>query len=180
MNELKLYIDSREKFEDRLLSLGGVMGEPRWFGNWYLETSSKRVLKVVLGGGMYSLLELRKLDKGYALAKETPISDTASLRLNEVAEHNILHKIVRPWMAGGQSVDVLVFDDIGAFACVNYEDGSMRNALDFIHARLGLRAPQYLEVPFNVLKRRRLGVPDFDDASHKAAKCQCDAIKGIT
>ncbi len=83
------------------------------------------------------------------------LNDTASLRLDEVAAHNVLHKIVRPWMVGGQSVDVLLFDDIGVFACVNYEDGKMQDALDFIHAGLGIRTPKYLEVPFNVLKRWR-------------------------
>jgi hypothetical protein len=164
MNELKLYVDDGKTFEERLQSLGGVMDEPQWFGNWYLETSSERVLKVVLSGGMYSLLELRKLNTGYAFVGDTALSDTASLLLDEVAEHNVLHKIIRSWMVNGQSVDVLVFDDIGVFACVNYEDGKIQDAIDFIHTRLGLHAPRYLELPFNVLKRRRLGLPDFDHA----------------
>jgi hypothetical protein len=46
---------------------------------------------------------------------------------------------------------------------VNYEDGKMQNALDFIHAGLEMRTPRYLEVPFNVLKRRQLRLPDFDE-----------------
>ena len=170
MNELKLYIDSREIFEDTLRSLGGVMGEPCWFGNWYLETGPVRVRKVVLSGGMYRLLELRKLDRGYALAGETPVSDPASLRLGEVAPHNVLHKIVRPWLVAGPLVDILVFDDIGDFACVNYEDGKMQSALDFIHAKLGIGAPKFLEVPFNVLKRRRLQMADFDEAREPATR----------
>ena len=29
-------------------------------------------------------------------------------------------------------------------------------------ASLGLREVRYLEVPFNVLKRRQMGMPDFD------------------
>ena len=169
MNELKLYVDCRETLEEKLRSLGGVMGEPSWFGNWYLETSALRVLKVMLSGGIYSLLELRKLNKGFALVREMPLCDTACLRLEKVAGHNVLHKTVRPWTVGGQSVDVLVFDDIGVFACVNYQDGNMQIAIDFIHAKLGLHAPRYLEVPFNVLKRRQLGLPDFDLASHGKA-----------
>ena len=162
MNELKLYIDDRQAFEDRLRALGGAMGEPRWVGNWYLETGPERVLKVVLSGGAYSLLQLAKLDAGYAFVRETPFGDPGALRLDEVAEHNVLHKTVRPWLVQGQSVDVLEFGNIGVFACVNYEDGAMQAALGFIHAKLCLQAPRYLEVPFNVLKRRRLGLPDFD------------------
>jgi hypothetical protein len=162
MNELKLYVDGWETLEERLRSLGGVMGEPRWIGNWYLEASPERVLKIVLSGGMYSRLELRKLPAGYALIAETPLSDTASLQLDKAADHCVLHKIVRPWTVNGQSVDILVFDDIGVFACVNYEDGKLQDAVNFIHAGLGLQAPRYLEVPFNVLKRRLLGLPDFE------------------
>ena len=72
-----------------------------------------------------------------------------------------LHKVVRSWNVKGQSVDVLVFDDIGVYACVNYEDGEKQKALAFI-ASLGLPEVRYVEVPFNVLKRRQMRLPDFD------------------
>ena len=66
----------------------------------------------------------------------------------------MLHKVVRRWIVQGQSVDVLVFADIGVFACVNYEDGEEQKARAFI-ASLGLAEVRFLEVPFNVLKRRK-------------------------
>ncbi|MGO9543340.1 MAG: hypothetical protein ACLPPF_00880 [Rhodomicrobium sp.] len=163
MNELKLFAGDLDAFEARLRSLGGAMGEPGRVGNWYLETSPCRVLKAVQAGGKYTLLELRKLDAGYAFVQETPLADASSLRLDKVAWHNVLHKTVRPWTVKGQSVDVLAFDDIGVFACVNYEDGKREEALGFIHRSLELAEPRYLEVPFNVLKRRQLGFPDFDE-----------------
>jgi hypothetical protein len=68
----------------------------------------------------------------------------------------------------GRVVDVIVFDDIGVFACVYFQEGKQQAAQDFIRNELKLEAPPYLEVPFNVVKRRRLGVPDFDTVRRQA------------
>jgi hypothetical protein len=161
LNEMKLAVDDRDAFEERLRGAGGVMGEPHWVGNWYLETSSERVLKVRQAHGAYSLLELKKLVSGYAFVREKAIEDIEPYRLDRTLPQNVLHKVVRPWRVQGLSVDVLVFDDIGVYACVNYDDGEKEKALNFITS---LKAPElrYLEVPFNVLKRRQFGLPDFD------------------
>ena len=72
-----------------------------------------------------------------------------------------MHKRVRSWIVHGQSVDMLVCDDIGVYACVSYEDGEKQKALALIGA-LGLPAVRYGEVPFNVLKQRQMGLADFD------------------
>lgn len=162
MNELKLYVDDLEDFERRLGGLGGKMEEPCRFGNWYLETTAVRVLKVVKTKGQYSLSELRKRKDGFEFIRNEPIDDIGPFRLQEVAAHNVLHKIERRWTVEGRVVDVIVFDDIGVFACIYYHDGGQQAAQDFIRTKLKLEAPRYLEAPFNVVKRRRLGVPDFD------------------
>ena len=39
MNELKIAVDEREAFEEKLRPAGGVMSEPYWVGNWYLESN---------------------------------------------------------------------------------------------------------------------------------------------
>lgn len=161
MNELKIALDDRDAFEERLHAAGGVMGEPHWVGNWYLETSSERVLKVMQAHGAYRLLELKKLVSGYAFVGEKAIEHIEPYRLDRTLPENVLHKVVRPWSVQGLPVDVLVFDDIGVYACVNYDDGQKEKALNFI-AALKLSGLRYLEVPFNVLKRRQLGLPDFD------------------
>ena len=161
MNELKLAVDDREAFEEKLRKAGGVMSEPYWVGNWYLKTDHQRVLKVVQAHGAYRLLELKKLEAGFAFVRDTAIEDIASYKLYEVPPESTLHKTVRRWIVRGQSVDVLVFDDIGVFACVNYEDGEKQKALALIDA-LGLPDVRFLEVPFNVLKRRQMGLADFD------------------
>jgi len=110
----------------------------------------------------YRLLELRKLDKGFAFVSDTLISDIDIYQLHKIPDHNILHKTVRPWQVGIHSVDLLVFEDIGTFACVNYEDGEYDVAVDFIWNDLQLSNPAFIEVPFNVLKRKKLSLPDFD------------------
>lgn len=140
------------------MAAGGVMSEPYWVGNWYLESNPERVLKVVQANGIYRLLELRKLSAGFAFVSEKIIADIASYRLDQLPRECVLHKVVRSWDVKGQSVDVLVFDDIGVYACVNYEEG----AIAFI-ASLKLPELRYVEVPFNVLKRRRMGLPDFGE-----------------
>ena len=162
MNELKIAVDDRDAFEERLRRLGGIMEEPHWIGNWYLESRPKRVLKVVQANGVYRLLELRKLDAGFAFVSENTIADIGLYRLDHSPPENVLHKTVRPWDVEGQSVDVLVFDDIGVYACVNYEDGAREKALAFI-ASLAFPELCYVEVPFNVLKRRQMGLPDFHE-----------------
>jgi hypothetical protein len=162
MNELKIAVDEREAFEERLLRAGGVMGELHWVGNWYLESSHRRVLKVVQANGIYRLLELRKLEAGFAFVSEKAIEDIDPYRLDHTPPENVLHKVVRSWDVKGQSVDVLVFDDIGVYACVNYQDGAKQEAVAFI-ASLNLPELRYVEVPFNVLKRRRMGLPDFGE-----------------
>ena len=162
MNELKIAVDEREAFEERLLCAGGVMGEPHWVGNWYLESNQQRVLKVVQANGIYRLLELRKLNAGFAFVSEKSIEDIGPYRLHQTSPESVLHKAVRSWDVKGQSVDVLVFDDIGVYACVNYQDGAKQAAMAFI-ASLQLPEVRYVEVPFNVLKRRRMGLPDFGE-----------------
>ncbi len=159
MNELKLEVADLRAFETRLLQLGR---EPCWYGNWYLETTASRVIKIMKVHGSYRLLELRKLDKGFAFVSDKPIGDITPYRLYEIPDHDILHKAVRPWRVGKHSVDILVFDDIGTFACVNYEDGEYNEALDLILNDLRLSNLAFIEAPFNVLKRRKLGLPDFD------------------
>ena len=161
MNELKIAVDDREGFEEKLRKAGGVMSEPCWVGNWYLKSDHQRVLKVVQTQRAYRLLELKKLDAGFAFVRDTAIEDVAAYKLDEVPPESTLHKVVRPWIVQGQSVDVLVFDDIGIFACVNYEDGEEQKARAFI-ASLALPEVRYVEVPFNILKRRQMGLPDFD------------------
>jgi hypothetical protein len=161
MNELKIAVDDREAFEEKLQATGGVMSECYWVGNWYLKTDPQRVLKVVQAHGVYRHLELKKLDAGFAFISDTVIDDIASYKLNEVSPECTLHKTVRRWIAQGQSVDVLVFDDIGVFACVNYVDGERQKALALIDA-LGLPKVRFIEVPFNILKRRQMGLADFD------------------
>ncbi len=161
MNELKIGVDDRDMFEGKLCKAGGVMAEPYWVGNWYLESNHQRVLKVMQVHGAYRLLELKKLDAGFAFVGDTAIEDIALYKLDEVPPESTLHKVVRRWIVQGQSVDVLVFDDIGVFACVNYEDGEKQKALALINA-LGLSEVRFLEVPFNVLKRRQMGLADFD------------------
>ena len=161
MNELKIGVDDREGFEEKLRAAGGSMSEPYWVGNWYLKTDHQRVLKVVQAHGAYRLLELKKLDAGFAFVRDMAIEDIAPYKLDEVPPESTLHKMVRCWTVQGQSVDVLVFDDIGVFACVNYEDLENQKALALIDA-LGLSDVCFLEVPFNVLKRRHMGLADFD------------------
>ena len=161
MNELKIGVDDREAFEEKLREAGGVISEPYWVGNWYLKTDHQRVLKVVQAHGAYRLVELKKLDAGFAFVRDTAIEDIAPYKLDEVPPEGILHKAVRRWIVQGQSVDVLVFDDIGVFACVNYEDGEEQKARAFITS-LALAEVRFLEVPFNVLKRRQMGLADFD------------------
>ena len=113
MNELKIDVDDREAFEGKLRAAGGLMGEPHWVGNWYLESNQQRVVKVVQVHGTYHLLELKKLDAGFAFLGDKVIEDIGRYRLNEAPPESTLHKVVRPWSVNGQSVDVLVFDDIG-------------------------------------------------------------------
>jgi hypothetical protein len=162
MNELKLEVNDLPAFEAKLRELGGQMTEPCWTGNWYLETMADRVLKIVQAHDKYRLQELQKLDTGFAYVGEKPVDDIAPYQLEKIPEHNVLHKTVRPWRIGGQSVDALVFEDIGSYVCVNYEDGERGKALDFIYQDLRLANPAFIEVPFNVLKRRKLGLTDFD------------------
>jgi hypothetical protein len=161
MNELKIAVDDREAFEEKLRKAGGVMSEPYWIGNWYLKTDPQHVLKVVQAHGAYRLLELKKIEVGFAFIRDTAIEDITPYKLDEVPPESTLHKTARRWIVQGQSVDVLVFDDIGVFACVNYEDGEKQKALALIDA-LGLSDSRFLEVPFNVLKRRQMGLADFD------------------
>ena len=161
MNELKLAFDDREGFEENLRKAGGVMAEPYWVGNWYLKSDHQRVLKVVRTHGAYRLLELKKLDAGFAFVGNSAIEDISPYKLDEVPPEGILHKVVRRWIVQGQSVDVLVFDDIGVFACVNFEDGEEQKARAFITS-LAIPEVRFLEVPFNVLKRRKMGLADFD------------------
>ena len=71
MNELKIGVDDRAAFEEKLRAAGGVMGEPYWVGNWYLESNHQRVLKVMKVRGVYRLLELEKLDAGFAFVSYT-------------------------------------------------------------------------------------------------------------
>ena len=88
------------------------------------------------------------------------IKDVGSYKLDQVPLESTLHKVVRPWnreRAIGRRVG---FDDIGVYACVNYEEGEMQKALAFI-ASLCLPEVRYVEVPFIVLKRREMGLPDF-------------------
>ena len=160
MNELKIGVDDREAFEQKLRAAGGTMEEPYWVGNWYLETNPQRVLKVVRARGVYRLLELKKLNAGFAFVGDKAIEDIAPYKLEDLPPESMLHKMVRRWIVKGQSVDVLVFDDIGVYACVNYEDGEEQKARAFI-ASLALPVVRYVEVPFNVLKRRQMGLPDF-------------------
>jgi hypothetical protein len=162
MNELKIAVDDREAFEKRLLRAGGVMGEPHWVGNWYLESNQKRVLKIVQANGIYRLLELRKLEAGFAFVTEKTIEDIGPYRLDRTPPENVLHKVVHSWDVKGQSVDVLAFDDIGVYVCVNYQDGAQQEAIAFITS-LKLPDLRYVEVPFKVLKRRRMGLPDFGE-----------------
>ena len=161
MNELKIGVDDREVFEEKLRAAGGLMGDPYWVGNWYLECDPLRVLKVMRVHGAYRLLELKKLDAGFAFVGDEAIEDVGPYKLDETPPESTLHKVVRPWTVNGQSVDVLVFDDIGVYACVNYEDGEKQKALEFI-ASLALPDVRYVEVPFNVLKRRQAGLSHFD------------------
>jgi hypothetical protein len=112
-------------------------------------------------GDRYSLLMLEKLDAGYRFAEEKDLGVAAPDGLDAVPAHNVLHKTVRPWTVDGLSIDVLVFDDIGLFACINYRDGVKERTLALI-SELNLPDLRYLEVPFNVVKRRQSGLPDFD------------------
>jgi hypothetical protein len=96
MNELKLEVNNLPAFEAKLRELGGWMGEPCRNGNWCLETTSDRVLKIVQAHDKYSLQELQKLDPGFAFVGEKPIDDIASYHLEKLPEHNVLHKTVRP------------------------------------------------------------------------------------
>ena len=161
MNELKIGVDDRDVFEEKLRAAGGIMGEPYWVGNWYLKTDHQGVLKVAQTHGAYRLLELKKLEAGFAFVRDTAIEDIAPCKLDEVPPESTLHKVVRRWIVKGQSVDVQLFDDIGVFACVNYEDGEEQKARAFITS-LALPEVRFLEVPFNVLKRRQMGLADFD------------------
>ncbi len=144
MNELKLEVQDLSAFEAKLRELGGQMGEPCWNGNWYLETTADRVLKIAQALDKYSLQELRKLDTGFAFVGETPVDDIASYQLEKIPEHNVLHKTVRPWQIGEQCVDALAFDDIGTYVSVNYEDGERGKALDFIYKDLQLANPAFI------------------------------------
>ncbi len=162
MNELKIAVDEREAFEEKLRAAGGVMSEPYWVGNWYLENNPERVLKVAQANGIYRILELRKLSAGFAFVSEKIIDDIAPYRLDQIPREYVLHKVVRSWDVKGQSVDVLVFDDIGVYACVNYQEGAKEEAIAFTES-LKLPELRYVEVPFNVLKRRRMGLPDFGE-----------------
>ena len=47
MNELKIVVNDRESFEEKLRAAGGLPGEPYWVGNWYLESNHQRVLKIM-------------------------------------------------------------------------------------------------------------------------------------
>ena len=136
------------------------MDEPYWVGNWYLESNHHRVLKVVQARGVYRLLEIKKLNAGFAFVGDNAIEEIAPYKLEDVPSESTLHKVVRRWIVKRQSVDVLVFDDIGVYACVNYEDGEEQKARAFI-ASLALPEVRYVEVPFDVLKRRQMGLPDF-------------------
>lgn len=168
MKELKLKPGDVKAFERQLEDLGAQAGPEHWIGNWYLETTPCRVRKIVRQNEIYRLLELEKLDQGFVFTKNEIINDIAPLRLEETAPHNILHKTVRPWTIGKLGVDILLFDDIPPYACVNYEDPHKNEALDFIRNGLGITRPEFLEIPFNVLKRRALGVPDFDGPAYEA------------
>src|SRR5579859_4693873 len=103
MNELKLDVNDPSAFEAKLRDLGGQMEVPCWIGNWYLETAPDRVLKIVQARGQYRLQELQKLDAGFAFVGETPVDDITSYQLEKTPEHNVLHKMVRPWRIGTQS-----------------------------------------------------------------------------
>ncbi len=161
MKELKLIIEDVTAFEGRLVRLGGKMETPRRIANWYLETAEDRLLKISDADGTYTLMELRKRDAGFEFVRAEPVADIESYRLGEVPEHDVLHKIERRWTVKGRSIDVLIFPDIGDFACIYYEDGTEAEAQAFIRDKLELAGPHYLEVPFNILKRRRLGMADF-------------------
>jgi hypothetical protein len=156
MNELNLAVDDRDAFEEKLRQAGGVMGEPHWIGNWYLKSTPGHVVKIMQTHGVFSLLELRKLDAGYAFVSEKVIDDIEPYRLDKTPPENVLRKTVRPWMVKGLSVDVLAFDEIGVYACVNFENDEKSKALGLI-ASLNLANAGIVEVPFNVMKRRQLG-----------------------
>ena len=51
-----------------LLRAGRVMAEPHWVGNCYLESSHRRVLKVVQENSGSVYLRLRKPERDYWLA----------------------------------------------------------------------------------------------------------------
>lgn len=162
MKELKLRLDNLEKLEKTLQNLGGKFREEHWIGNWYLETTPQRVRKIMMQDNAYYYLELEKLDQGFAFTKNEKIQDIAAYKLDEVEPHNVLHKTVRPWVVGDLGVDILLFDDIGEYFCVNYEDPQKQKAQGFVKKELGILKPDFIEVPFNVLKRRNMGFGDFD------------------
>lgn len=168
MKELKLELDDGEALECRLAALGAHAGPQHWIGNWYLETTPSRVRKIVQQDGNYRALELEKREQGFAFTKDEAIGDIAPFNLDETAAHNILHKTVRPWTWHDFGIDILLFEDIAPYFCVNYEDPHLPQALDFVKNALGFANPVFLEVPFNVVKRRALGMPDFDEVSYDA------------
>jgi hypothetical protein len=173
MKELKLKLESLEALETRLRELGAVPGPAQWVGNWYLETTPARVRKIAMQDDRYRYLELEKLETGFAFTKDEALEDVAALHLERTALHNVLHKTVRPWVIGGLGVDILLFEDIEPYFCVNYEDPHKQKALDFIRDGLGIATLLFLEVPFNVVKRRALGIGDFDEVS-----CNADVSNG--
>ncbi len=165
MNELKLPLGDAAQFERSLAALGGTAQGPTWYGNWYLETTATNITKIMQVGEQFTLLRLVKQPTGFAFVGREDIADPASFRLAAIPEHDVLHKTVTNWMIGAQSVDVLRFDDIGDFACVNYDANNGETAMRFITEKLGIARPDFIEVPFNVLKRRKSGMPDFDPAA---------------
>lgn len=162
MQELKLKLDNVTALERRLAQIDAIPGIPHWIGNWYLETTPTRVAKIMLKDDIYYYLELINRGSGFVFTRQDVLDDISPFELDRIALHNILHKSVKPWSFRNLTIDILLFEDIDPHTCITYAPENESEARAFIAIDLGISHPDFIQVPFNVIKRRQLGLPDFD------------------
>lgn len=162
MKELKLKLDNVDALEAELAAVGARARRPHWIGNWYLETTPVLVRKIMLLDRQYTYLELQQTGAGFVFNRQELLGASKPIALDSVPEHDILHKTVKPWVINNLRIDILLFEDIEPHLCITFEEPHQSEAIRLVTDTLAISDPSFIRIPFNILKRRLLGISDFD------------------
>lgn len=150
VEELKIYIDSPEEIEQKLLSIGAKFVRELQITDTYFNQPGM-VLKLTEDESGSLLTQLQSKDGGFQFIKEEKISDPEVAKRDLEKQHGIncvLKKKKRFWDYKNYDISLNLFEDIGNFLIVEGETVKPEIFTD----TLGISNPRYLTKSFAQLK----------------------------